>query len=627
MNADAAAELGRIQGLAYGPARNAATEAVTRRIEAEGPETLLPKALLDLVEAYVFSDEGRQGYVPFARLIRLWDERPELFTGNDQYIFFWEFKWIAGNLACYPEFTLEQAESLLEDMASRYRLAGNSTSAPLMMRFQWAWQTGAADAEQRRRTWLANQHDELDDCAACVLGQQVEFFTEQGRFAEAIELGVTQTHSCNVEPTRTRANVALAALELGQPELAASAYRDAYAALVVQGRDLSTERGQLFEVQARGGLFDQALRRLRNDDVSLLRGAETPLSHLGFLIRVLAGLSANLDRGAEPTGLGPSLPQTVAELHSFVYDRAAELAGRFDARNGNDYYSTRLSAALTALPAVAALPPASSRPAVPRRPAAVDPQEGEPDASQLMGRAEDLVSGKKFRLAAEAYTSGGAALEGAGRLREAGLAYAEAGQCLALDDDLPASQARFQQAVPLLRAGEAELTSVSAVLAAWAPVAARLGSASEQIDHTSAVLEASADFDAAGLAGDVAAERHRDWLAARAELRDTLARSLAATEDPGQVAIAAQEAGYAASDFAELGLIHDAAHSFWLAGRCQRDLGRISEAIWSLESAFEGFTIGNALNQRGLVANDMVPLLKQTGDHARLATLTSQLTK
>ena len=45
----------------------------------------------------------------------------------------------------------------------------------------------------------------------------------------------------------------------------------------------------------------------------------------------------------------------------------------------------------------------------------------------------------------------------------------------------------------------------------------------------------------------------------------------------------------------------------------QRELGRTSDALWSLESAFEGFTAARAKQQRADAASELIELLRQAG--------------
>ncbi|QIM18308.1 hypothetical protein G7066_05960 [Leucobacter coleopterorum] len=258
-------ELNDIRRMPYGTARTSASEAITRRIETEGPKELLAEALLDLVEAYSFSDQGVKSFSAFARTLRLWDESPELFDEGDERNLFWEFKWVAGDLAEYPQISLAQAVAFLDDMERRFELAGHGVSSVRMSRFRWAWHTGHPDTDAFRLEWITGLRDEFEDCRACTIGQQVDYFTAAERYDEAVKLGLTQDSSCNIEPTRTWYGIALAALLSGDPDLALTMHKRALATDDGGPTEFASARGYGFETLARGGRLEQALRLLRND--------------------------------------------------------------------------------------------------------------------------------------------------------------------------------------------------------------------------------------------------------------------------------------------------------------------------------------------------------------------------
>ncbi|KAM9863783.1 hypothetical protein ACI1US_00259 [Leucobacter sp. BZR 635] len=677
-----ARELHNIRHMPYGTARTAAAEAAARKVEADGPREHLAEALLDLVEAYTFGGEGQKSFVVFARTLRLWDESPELFDESDEHNLFWEFKWIASDLPDYPQITRAQAEAFLDDMQRRFELQGSGISAVLAARFGWAWQSGAARAEEARLTWITSPRDNFDDCHACVIGRQTDFLTEQGRYAEAFELGKKQDGSCNIEPAKTYHSAALAALNVGEAAEALKYHRLATASETRGNRDLASSRGQSFELLARGGHLERALRELRGDYRELLTDPPSPLQHLRFLLGLLAGLSANLDRGELSTGVvlpgvgSAGSDATVAEFHGWAERVASEHAAAFDARSGTSYYTDLVArsraAELTAAvldfgPAVAAAPGAAGAAGASANgvagtsangvagasetgaPGSVAPDPADPDtaapdtaapdtaapgasvdADGLLARAEEAVARKDYPAATRDFERAVALLEAAGWIERAGLAAAEAAQCAALGLDEERSHAFFGRALPLLRSGGADAGTLAAVLTAWAPIAARMNDAEAQIRVTAAVLAAHPEFDPEGLSEDLAERRRHEWGTQRATLRDTLARSLAATRgrvyaDDLNAERAAAEALTAGEEFAQLGLLADASHAFWLAGKVQVDRGDTAAAVWGLESAFEGFGVAKKRKDRLLVAGELIELLKQTGQAERAAEIVAQL--
>lgn len=636
-----ATQLHDIRAMPYGVARTAAAEGIVRKIEAEGPESHLAEALLDLVEAYSFNGEGSKSFAAFARLLQLWDASPELFDPQDAHNLFWEFKWVAADLADFPQITGAQALAFLDDMECRFNMAGHGETPVKMSRFLWAWHSGQPDAEAARLAWVTGTRDGLDDCLACTIGAQTSFFTESGRWSEAITLGLTQTSSCNLEPTTTHHSVALAALCSGDPEQATASYKLARATLDTVCESYSDQQGQAFEVLARGGHFDRAMRHLRNECASLLTTCPSPRSRLIFLLSVLRGLSANLDNGDIPTGMrGPHSEEwsTVPRLHAWVLQEAQLLAAQFDSRNRTDYYAAAISAALAASPSGYVLdfsddakpdPHATDQSnAVPTGPDIGTVESGD----SLFARAEELADDGAYSQAGRLYAEAASVLEAEGWLERAGLAYAEGAQCSLRDGDDATSHNWFSKAILRLRGAQGDPEVIVAVLAAWAPVAAGMADTKAHLQATSAMLDEYVEFEEGALSERLAAQRRASWSQQRATLRDALARVIAST-DPQQLppemppARAVAEALAAGEEFANLGNLADAAHAFWLAGLIQREQGDSAGAIWSLESAFEGFTAARKRKERTQAASDLIALLRTTGQPDKAEEIATQLTK
>lgn len=57
---EAAQKIAATRDLPYGSARTAAMEYITRTLEREGPESMLPEAYLNLVEAYVLGSRPQR---------------------------------------------------------------------------------------------------------------------------------------------------------------------------------------------------------------------------------------------------------------------------------------------------------------------------------------------------------------------------------------------------------------------------------------------------------------------------------------------------------------------------------------------------------------------------------------
>lgn len=631
MNRTVARELADIRRMPYGTARTAAAEAVARRIEAEGPREHLAEALLDQIEAYNFDGDGAKSFVVFARLLRLWDGSPELFDEDDRRNLFWEFKWVAADLSDYPQISVGQAKAFLADMQRRFELAGNGTAAVRMSEFLWRWWAGQPGAEEARLAWVGSLRDEFEDCRACTVGNQATYLVETGRYDEAVAMGMTQHWACNKEPSCTHHATALAALLTGDPELALARHKLALAATTEDNGDNGPARAKCFELLARGGRLTQALRILRGDDAALLTTGETPLLRLRFLLGLIAGLSANLPESSDvETGLRDPELRTVASLHAWALAEARSSGDLFDARNGTPFYADALARARAARPAERPLPE-EEMPAPP--PDGVG-SSGAPDVSEAaetsgdaaFARAEAALGAKRYGEAARLYADAAQAFEQAGWIERSGLAYAESAQSAAVAGEDEAANGLFAAALPRLRTGGADPDAIVAVIAAWAPVAARTADSEAQVRATSELLDAYPAFDPEGLSEELAERRQAEWLYRRASLRDTLARSIAASPSPSLGRDrAVREALAAGEEFAQLGLIADAAHAFWVAGKVQREGGDAAGAVWSLESAFEGFAAAHRSQERAKAAGELIELLRDTGQAERADEITAQL--
>lgn len=644
-------ELRRIRRMPYGAARSAAAEAVTRKVEAEGPREVLAEALLDLIEAYTFWREGHKSFAVFARLLRLWDTEPESFDMADRRNLFWEFKWVAADLSEYPVIAPEQAEAFLADMERRFDLEGLGKSSVAMSRFRWLWHAGLPGMEQARVDWVTTARDDMDDCAACTVGQQADYFAELGEWEQAAQIGRTIDSSCNREPTRTYYALALATYMTGDPAEAMHWLRQANATLEAADGDAAPSRGHAFQVLARGGQIEQALIELRNRDAEMLREAESPAMRLRFLIGVYAGLSANLDQPDLATGLRqPGGVATLGELHQWVEHEIAELGSAFDRRSGTDYYrslaeraraATRGAPVKLGSPALVAPLEQDAAGASPvagaQEKAAQDPDAQELggqgqgaqslDAGEFLALAESSARGRKYAEAAAHYQAAGHVLLNDGRLIDGGLAFAESAMQLTLAGDDQAANETFAVAVPCLRAGEAPFDVLTTVLLAWAPNAAKVAAPELTLEVINEVLGETVAPDTSGDTEELAARRNQEFGTLQGQLRDARARLLAESDDATEVEFARTEALGVAEQFASLGQIALAAHAFWLAGKIAQLSEKPEDASWALESAFEGFTQTRSTQHRAEVAGDLLELFRSTGQVDRAEALTAQLTE
>ncbi|GIG25181.1 hypothetical protein [Cellulomonas denverensis] len=642
-------EISRVRQMPYGLAHTQAAEEQVKLVDAEGPDEARAFALFTLIDAYQWGGEPERGYVPFAQLLRWWDQRPEMFDADDQHSLFWAFKWMVSGLADFPGVPAEQIERTLDDMERRYARAGNGMDAVALERFSWANRRGAPETEQLFAQWVVTPRDDFSQCEACDPGDRAAYMIGAGRLVEGVRLieeTLPQRPRCASEPADMLTDLADAYLELGRPADAVRAHRQAVAELERTQGDMASARGQRIRLLARGHQAERAIRALEAEQHLLVK-ADTPYDELSFARLVGAAThvlrAEHPDRSLRITAV-PELGDrpTVAQLDDWLRAKAERLAAQFDARNGTSHQSDLVRRAWSATPAEHALdldvlprgfagsPAPTGGPTVPTV-AAPGPDPADPLAQQPgedVGTWTDrLLAAGEAQRAAAAWIAAAGAADDDGRLVDAGFAYAECARIAQLFDDQDGADEGYRSAVARLRAGGLAPELLVQVLVAWAPTAALVGATGDalaEIDRALAALRAEPGGDDQRdeqLAAREQATRRR----AAADLEDAAARLLAGSGEPEQQELAARTAQSAAESYGGQGAVADASHAFWLAGRLYDQLGRVEDAVWNLESAMEGFAHVRQREPWGEVASLLVRVLRDSGQTARAEELAREI--
>ncbi|MDL2079328.1 tetratricopeptide repeat protein [Streptomyces sp. GXMU-J15] len=343
-----------------GPARNARAEQLLAEAEKLGIPLAVIEALGHQLSVYNYSSEKDKMFVPFARLLRMWDERPEDFDARETHSLHWVFKWMTSGMLDQPHIPLASIEKWLGEMEHRYRLAGHSERAVRSSEFSVAAHIGDLErAERAYAAWLAADRDSMADCHACELRRQGWWQAERGRDEAALELWepvLEGEFACAHEPHTVLASSLLPLLRLGRVDEARAHHlrgfrlvrpmesmRGAYADHVefcaltgneARGLELLAERPAYFT--------DSGHPRSRLDFLSVVTLLMERLTLLGFGEQRVPG----------PAGR----TWTARELAAHARAEVLELAARFDARNGTAYVSESARARMAQEPLVERLP-------------------------------------------------------------------------------------------------------------------------------------------------------------------------------------------------------------------------------------------------------------------------------
>ncbi|MCX5006598.1 tetratricopeptide repeat protein [Streptomyces sp. NBC_00638] len=412
-----------------GPGRNARAEQLLVEAEKLNIPLAVIEALGHQLKVYNYSSEKGKMFVPFARLLRMWDERPEDFDEFEIHSLHWVFKWMSAGMLDQPHVPLASIEKWLGEMEHRYRLAGHSERAVRSAEFSVAAHLGDVERAERAYTaWLAADRDSMADCHACELHGQGWWRAVRGADPEALELWapvLEGEYTCAHEPHTVLASSLLPLLRLGRADEARAHHLRGFRLV----RAMESMRGAYadhVEFCALTGNEARALELLAERPAYFTDSGD-PRSKLDFMAVVAlttARLTA-LGLGGQTVPGPTGRVWTAGELAVHARGEALALAGRFDARNGTSYVSERARARMDQTPLVDRLPLGvrSARPRgtarhAPSTAAAPLPQAGAesagaagPGLSELLVEARRL-SARRSPDAVEAWAAVSRASEG-----------------------------------------------------------------------------------------------------------------------------------------------------------------------------------------------------------------------
>ncbi|MEH0550112.1 tetratricopeptide repeat protein [Streptomyces sp. B21-101] len=389
-----------------GPARNARAEQLLLEAERLKIPLAVIEALGHQLKVYNYSSEKAKMFVPFARLLRMWDERPEDFDAYETHSLHWVFKWMSAGMLDQPHVPLASVEKWLGEMEHRYRLAGHSERAVRSAEFSVAAHVGdVARAERAFAAWLAADRDTMADCHACELHGQGWWQAERGRDTEALELWapvLEGEYTCAHEPHSVLASSLLPLLRLGRPDEARAHHLRGFR-LVRSMESMRSAYADHVEFCALTGNEARGLELLAERPAYFTDEGQ-PRSKLDFLsvVALLMGRLGELGLGGERVPGADGREWTADELAGHARAEALALAARFDERNGTGHVSERARARMAQRPLVERLPlgvrasrPTSAAPAPALAAAAPAPAEAagevaETDLPALLEEARRL---------------------------------------------------------------------------------------------------------------------------------------------------------------------------------------------------------------------------------------------
>ncbi|MER5526475.1 hypothetical protein ABT075_18045 [Streptomyces sp. NPDC002677] len=341
----------------YGRTRTVTAEELVDAAEQFTEARPLVHALLELQEAYTYGSEPRKSPVVFARLLTLFDEQPDVFDERLRHLLFWRFKWVANALLALPEMPLPSLRQWLTEMRDRYEKAGLGLQPYYGQAYRLAAHVGE-DTDPAFELWAGRTRTKLSDCEACEICERALYHLGAGDDERALrtwEPVLAGKESCQEEPARSVSYALLPLLRLGRTDRARELHLTGYRACR-RNPAMSGEVGRHLEFCALTGNEARGLELLA-ENRNLFDDVDSPLDLVSFLtgVEVLLQRVELLGHGDLPAAGYAGRTWTVAGLRAEVRGRAADLAARFDARNGTTAHTDRRTARLDRAPLLDAL--------------------------------------------------------------------------------------------------------------------------------------------------------------------------------------------------------------------------------------------------------------------------------
>jgi hypothetical protein len=309
-------------------------------------------ARVKLIEAANFSGAPEKSLVAFSWCLAKIDREPGRFPEYDT---LWSYKWVINSLADFPQIPRPRIMAALADFTQRIERAGYGMRPVYKVQTRLAGKMGDLDEYRAAHDrWADSPRGGLSDCMACDRDEEVEYLIDMGRDEEALaEAGpiLDGSERCHEVPHATLGLVLLPLLRLGRVAEAVPLHLRGYR-MINRNREFLYTVNEHLKFLALTDNLDKGLKLFEAhlswtlDTFELSDRFRFSLAS-GFLFQRLGTSGKDSVRLRLPEsfpGYQASGRYVVADLTSWLESDAAGLARRFDERNGNDWYASKIEA-------------------------------------------------------------------------------------------------------------------------------------------------------------------------------------------------------------------------------------------------------------------------------------------
>jgi len=307
---------------------------------------------LDLIRDEKDTSRCDESLPAFTWILDTFDKYPDDFDETD---FLWEYKWMLGSIRRNSAISMEQIESITEDYKERLLRNGYSVRPYYSAKVHMAFFLGNLE-DAAKYIDLKNKEirDEMANCRACELDDDVELELRLGNFDKALTIGnemLTKKVTCGHMPFSCYCTCVKYFHEAGMMDKAYEYFQKAAEDLAELEEDddtsLVSEIGIMtrfltdYDKEKAWLFFEQhAYWNVNSED------------YLDFLFS-LSVLPLLKEKGTKQLNVSPSLEwyrsdnnYNLSDLYNYYYERAKILAEKFDKRNGSKYFNKQLLEAL-----------------------------------------------------------------------------------------------------------------------------------------------------------------------------------------------------------------------------------------------------------------------------------------
>ena len=330
----------------HGRERIALCESAVKMADEDREEKLGFQARQKLIFAALAGGRPELAIPAFSWCLAKYDRDPQSYNALSLIA---DYKWVAGRLYHFPQIERSTIELTVDDLERRYRANGESLHSLWLIRRDVAIglgdldRAGTCDKEYKRLP-----RGTLSDCLACAIDGEAEYAFDRGKFAVGLKKSdriFADGLKCAQVPHKTHALVLLPLLRAGNAEKALEHHRAGYR-MIKDNPAFTFYTGMHIALLALTGNTGRALQLVGTHMADALAGTD-PFHEFHFLRYCWCALHTISETKKKAKIRMPQLNELIAGEREYVLGDLAEglaekglnLAGRFDRRNGNDYYT------------------------------------------------------------------------------------------------------------------------------------------------------------------------------------------------------------------------------------------------------------------------------------------------